>query len=63
MKYRGNFDVDACERQFEKRAGREERKVNSIKFDVEERKAGSYKNRGRERARERGGKRDSQERD
>jgi hypothetical protein len=63
VKYRGNFEVDACERQFEKKSVREARKLKGVRFDAEERKAGSYKARGRERARERGGKHSLQERD
>lgn len=55
MKYRGNFDVDACERQFEKRAWREEREMGKVKFDNWEGKQSDPRKRskGRDRAHER----------
>lgn len=33
VKYRGNFDVDACERQFERQRGREARVRGEGKFE------------------------------
>jgi hypothetical protein len=64
VKYRGNFEVDVCERQFENKEVREARKLGEVKFDLWERKASSDRKRGRARGRGKGTKRPwQQERD
>lgn len=53
MKYRGNFDVDACERQFEKRAQREAERLGGQAFDTWEEKQANPRKRFKGRKRER----------
>ena len=56
MKYRGDFDMDACERQFDRQRARESHQMGRVSFDIHDAKVSNprkrFKGRKRERARE-----------